>query len=330
VVALGIGVGLGVWWTSNTVAHNFIHRPFFRARTANRLFALWLSAAVGIPQSLWRDRHLAHHAGVPPRMRASAELILQVAVVLSVWTILLVYASRFFVVAYLPGYAAGLLLCAVHGHYEHRGGTTSHYGRVYNLLFMNDGYHVEHHAWPGVPWTDLPKYRRQDARVSRWPAPLRWLDALDLNALERLVLEWPWLQRYVLRVHARALESVLSEVRQPVHSAAVVGGALFPRTAIVLRQIYPAAQITIIDASREHLECARRFIEDLPPEGGSHKRARGSHKRVRGSHERVRGSHETRVVVASAFRRKSATIRPNEIPAVRGPSLRPLGASAAS
>src|SRR5262249_17779377 len=57
-------VAVGLWWNSNTIAHNFIHWPFFRGRVLNVLFALYLSALLGVPQSLWRDRHLAHHAGV--------------------------------------------------------------------------------------------------------------------------------------------------------------------------------------------------------------------------------------------------------------------------
>jgi fatty acid desaturase len=62
-------IAVGIWWTSNTIAHNFIHRPFFRRRAANRLFALFLTLLLGIPQSVWRDRHLAHHAGMRPRAR---------------------------------------------------------------------------------------------------------------------------------------------------------------------------------------------------------------------------------------------------------------------
>ena len=49
-------IALGLWWTANTVAHNFIHSPFFRSRAANRAYSLFLSALMGIPQSLWRDR----------------------------------------------------------------------------------------------------------------------------------------------------------------------------------------------------------------------------------------------------------------------------------
>ena len=56
-------VGIGLWWTANTAAHNFIHTPFFRSRRLNRVYSLYLSAVMGIPQSLWRDRHLRHHRG---------------------------------------------------------------------------------------------------------------------------------------------------------------------------------------------------------------------------------------------------------------------------
>src|SRR4029077_15577626 len=54
-------IAIGLWWTANTVAHNFIHTPFFRSRSLNRGYSLFLSALMGIPQSLWRDRHLRHH-----------------------------------------------------------------------------------------------------------------------------------------------------------------------------------------------------------------------------------------------------------------------------
>jgi hypothetical protein len=254
-------IAVGVWWTSNTIAHNFIHRPFFRRRVANRLFALYLSVLLGIPQSLWRDRHLAHHAGIRPRIRRSSELAMQVAAVLALWTAMAARAPAFFAGTYLPGYLGGLLLCALHGFYEHHHGTTSHYGPVYNLLFFNDGYHVEHHARPGVHWSRLPDHRDAGARQSRWPAFLRWLDASGLNGLERLVLRSRVLQRVVVDVHARALRSVLTAAPARIQSVAIVGGGLFPRTAIVLRRLRPDARITIIDASRANLDRAQRLLD---------------------------------------------------------------------
>lgn len=253
-------IAIGVWWTSNTIAHNSIHHPFFQRRAANRLFALYLTVLLGIPQSLWRDRHLAHHAGRRPRIRMSTELAVQVAAVLTLWTVMAARAPAFFADTYVPGYLGGLLLCALQGFYEHHHGTTSHYGRVYNLLFFNDGYHVEHHARPGVHWSRLPDHRDRGARQSRWPAFLRWLDACGLNGLERLVLRSAVLQHFVVNVHARALRSVLAAAPMRIDSVGIVGGGLFPRTAIVLRRLCPDARITIIDANRANLEVARRLL----------------------------------------------------------------------
>src|SRR5215212_5119018 len=51
-------IALGMWWNANTIAHNFIHRPFFNSRWLNRAFSFYLSLVLGIPQSLWRARHL--------------------------------------------------------------------------------------------------------------------------------------------------------------------------------------------------------------------------------------------------------------------------------
>ena len=254
-------IALGVWWLSNTVAHNFIHRPFFQSGPANRAFALYLSVALGIPQALWRERHLAHHAGREPRVRWSGDLAVQIAAVLALWILLMVRAPEMFATTYLPGYGAGLLLCALHGHYEHEQGTTSHYGRLYNLLLFNDGYHVEHHARPGVHWSRLPGQRDPTARRSRWPAPMRWLDAFGLEGLERLVLRSRALQRFVIATHTRALAPLIAAAPGPIRSIAIVGGGLFPRSAIVLRRLCPDVRLTIIDANPRHLDQARALLE---------------------------------------------------------------------
>jgi hypothetical protein len=252
-------VAVGVWWNSNTIAHNFLHTPFFRRRGLNALFGLYLTVLLGVPQSVWRDRHLAHHAGVPPRVRLTGRLAVELALVLGLWGTLLVLAPRFFLTAYAPGYVLGLGLCAVHGHYEHAGGgTLSHYGRLYNWLFFNDGYHVEHHASPGTHWSALPA-RGRAPRASRWPAPLRWLELFSVEALERLALRSPALQRFVLARHERALRALLP-LLPPVRRAVVVGGGLFPRTALVLRRLLPGAELVVLDGRAEHIEVARPFL----------------------------------------------------------------------
>jgi hypothetical protein len=256
-----LAIAIGIWWNANTVSHIFIHRPFFRRRMANAWFAAGLTALLGFPQSAWRDRHLAHHAGRAYRFRLSREVLLQSALIVTLWAVMAVQAPAFFAAVYVPGYLGGLLLCAVHGHYEHAAGTTSHYGRVYNALCFNDGYHAEHHRYPSRSWTDLPACRMPSARTSAWPAPLRWLDAVGLETLERIVLQSTLLQRAVLHVHARAFKPLLTRL-PPAPQVAIVGGGLFPRTALILRQLVPDAAITIVDASRANLDRAAVLLQD--------------------------------------------------------------------
>src|SRR5437868_13223723 len=88
-------VALGLWWNSNTVAHYFLHRPFFRSRVLNVVFSLYLSVLLGVPQTLWRERHLAHHAGRPWRLRLTGQLCVETVLVLALWAGLLVLAPWF-------------------------------------------------------------------------------------------------------------------------------------------------------------------------------------------------------------------------------------------
>jgi len=253
-------LALGVWWNSNTIAHNFIHRPFFRSARANRVFSAALSVLLGIPQTLWRDRHLAHHAGVEWRLRVSRRLVIETALVLCLWTSLASLEPRFFLLVYLPGYLVGLALCAMQGHWEHSvGRPTSHYGRIYNFLCFNDGYHAEHHAAPAIHWTELASLREPGVATSPWPSLMRWLDVRPLEALERLVLRSPWLQRFVLRTHRRAFETLLPQL-QNIRSVIVIGGGLFPRTALILRELLPSAHLTIVDSDADNLETARGLL----------------------------------------------------------------------
>jgi hypothetical protein len=256
-------LALGLWWNSNTVAHTFLHRPFFRRRLLNHLFALYLTALLGIPQSLWRDRHLAHHAGVPWRFRPGGRLFLEFLVVLSLWAFLLSAHPGFFLTVYLPAYALGLVLCWVQGHYEHAAGTVSHHGLLYNALFLNDGYHVEHHARPGMHWADLPSSARPGTPTSAWPAVLRWMGAFSLEGLERWALRSPRAQRFLVARHEAAFRRLLP----PLPAAAeviIVGGGLFPRTLLALRNLLPGAHFTVIDRSAENLDIARRFLGVSP------------------------------------------------------------------
>lgn len=253
-------IAIGLWWTSNTVAHNFIHTPFFRSPRLNAIYSVFLSAVTGVPQTLWRRRHLAHHAGRDWPIDRPRLLALEFAVVTGLWAAMAIVFPGMFLGVYVPGYALGLTLCFLQGHYEHARGTTSHYGWFYNLCFFNDGYHVEHHRRPGVHWTRLPATSDRAARHSRWPPVLRWLDAFSLDGLERVVLRSPRLQRIVLALHERAFRRALADLPPPA-TVTVVGGGLFPRTVILLRELLPDASITVVERCAEHIGIARRYLE---------------------------------------------------------------------
>jgi hypothetical protein len=252
-------IALGLWWCANTVSHNFIHLPFFRSHAANNAFSIYLSLLLGFPQTLWRERHLAHHAQRKCKFRVTTLLRVEALCVLALWGAIAALSPRFFLFAYLPGWLLGLALCHLQGHYEHARGTISHYGWFYNFVFFNDGYHVEHHQRPARHWSELPKLAPRTDNASGWPAVLRWLDGLSLEGLERLVLRSRFLQRLVIRLHERAFRNLLTRVPH-VTRIGVVGGALFPRTALLLQRLTPQARIVVIDCNPQHIEQAHKFL----------------------------------------------------------------------
>lgn len=271
--------GLGVCWSSNTVSHNHLHKPLFRAKALNVALSWFLTLSMGVPQSLWRARHFWHHAGEPAQSRPrvmSRRVAVEAVGILVLWGGLLVQSPRVFLTAYLPGYALGLLLCQLQGEMEHRQTQTptrgvSYYGKIYNWLWFNDGYHAEHHRFPSEHWTRLPARRGECvATESSWPPLLRWLkrqrsapgavQASVLGLLERIALHSRLTQRYLLWSHERAFRRLLSGRSHVIERVAIIGGGLFPRTALVLRRILPRAELTIIDHSRENLGIAREFL----------------------------------------------------------------------
>ncbi len=254
-------VAVGLWWNANTISHHAIHRPFFRTRALNASFSCYLSLLLGFPQSLWRSRHLAHHLAIEGRReRHDMKLApFDFGAVIALWGTLLGFAPRFVLSVYLPGFLMGLGLCYLQGHYEHTRGTVSHYGWLYNFLLFNDGYHIEHHARPAANWRDLPRQRASHSNTSRWPAVLRWLEVVNLCALERMVLRFPVLQRFVLDRHERAFRSLLIEL-PGVGCVGIVGGGLFPRTALILSRLLPESRLVLIDQSESNLAIARSFL----------------------------------------------------------------------
>lgn len=99
---------------------------------------------------------------------------------------------RWTVLCYLPAFSVSLALVNVQNYYRHYGAnpseraadSVSYYGRLYNLLTFNDGFHQEHHLSPGSHWSRMPavherhrdKLAAQPRIVSPVPAMLGFFD----------------------------------------------------------------------------------------------------------------------------------------------------------
>jgi len=75
------------------------------------------------------------------------------------------------------------------------------------------------------------------------------------------VLRSAALQRYVIGRHTPAWVQ-LAACLPPISRVPIVGGGLFPRSALIVRRLWPAARITIVDASAENLRRARTLVGD--------------------------------------------------------------------
>jgi len=106
------------------------------------------------------------------------------------------YVLLFFVPVFYVGSFFGILT----NYYQHAGalpGTrwanaVSHYGRIYNWLCCNEGYHQEHHLRPGLHWTRRAELRellpRLERPVSSVPPPLGFLAVKGVRGRVRTVL----------------------------------------------------------------------------------------------------------------------------------------------
>jgi hypothetical protein len=75
-----------------------------------------------------------------------------------------------------------------------------------------------------------------------------------------VVLHIPLCQRAVIAMHVPAFRRLLADAGD-IRSVLIVGGGLFPRTALVLRRLLPEATVTIVDACETHRTIARRFLD---------------------------------------------------------------------
>ena len=106
-----------------------------------------------------------------------------------------------------------------------------------------------------------PRFRARvadGARASRWPPLLRWLEAVDLETLERLVLRSAVLQRLVVRrASQRVSRAAAPTVRRSGAWRSSAAGSSRERPWCFASSC-PPREIVVIDASRRNLDTARR------------------------------------------------------------------------
>ena len=74
-IGIGLLYAVSVGWSLNSLAHNFIHNPFFTSRGANRAMSFLITWSLISPQTMYRYIHLRHHAGNADRPGADGETV---------------------------------------------------------------------------------------------------------------------------------------------------------------------------------------------------------------------------------------------------------------
>jgi len=69
----GVIYAIAISWNINSVAHNFLHTPYFRWRPLNYVFSLLESVAIGFSQTFYTYVHLRHHEGNSDRPDANGQ-----------------------------------------------------------------------------------------------------------------------------------------------------------------------------------------------------------------------------------------------------------------
>lgn len=118
---------------------------------------------------------------------------MEVAAILVTIALWIAIDWKWFVFAFVPTFYAGWFLALLENYYEHHRATNpdsrladsvSYYGRWYNLMMFNEGYHQEHHLKPHLHWTRRPevhgdwkeKFMEAGAYEARKPPLLGFLD----------------------------------------------------------------------------------------------------------------------------------------------------------
>ncbi|WP_337263989.1 MULTISPECIES: fatty acid desaturase family protein [unclassified Serratia (in: enterobacteria)] len=143
---------LGTWWRSWVAC--------------GKALCFWKCHSEAVEPALYYSRSEA--ASARERAQLRWDRVAQGAILI----LLLFLAWDWVLLCYLPSLYLAFVLVNVQNYYEHYGAnpddrfanSVSYYGRFYNFMAFNDGYHQEHHLAPSVHWRKLPQTHLQYAR----------------------------------------------------------------------------------------------------------------------------------------------------------------------
>lgn len=176
-----LSVTIGFSQTLYRDIHNRHHRgnsdlPDAHGKTIDPL-SIYLHGKDGQPDNPWAYTFLSFFRDDPKEIyqemqRKRPDDARWVKVEIAV-TVAFYLALAFFdwhaVLVLLPFWYLGQSLSSLNGYYEHLGGNpdlpiawgVSSYSPLYNLIWMNNGYHAEHHYRPKMHWTKVKAFHRQ-------------------------------------------------------------------------------------------------------------------------------------------------------------------------
>ncbi|AJO80357.1 fatty acid desaturase [Pseudomonas sp. MRSN 12121] len=176
-----LSVTIGFSQTLYRDIHNRHHRgnsdrPTPDGTTVDPL-SIYLHGRDGQPDNVWaytflsffRDDPKAIYQEMQRKRPADARWVkVEIGVTLLGYAALALYDWHA-VLVLLPFWYLGQCLSSLNGYYEHLGGNpdlpiawgVSSYSPLYNLLWMNNGYHAEHHYRPKMHWTRVKAFHRE-------------------------------------------------------------------------------------------------------------------------------------------------------------------------
>jgi fatty acid desaturase len=173
--SLALGFPQSIFKQHHLNHHRFNNRPFAGDGAVADLSSLYrYSTDPAVPEGLLRYALLSPlradvlvYARAAIRRGLLARLIAESALIILMMIAMLVTDWRYLVFYYVPLVYVGHVITYAEGYFEHNNAVpgdkmrnaVSCYGRPYNIIWFNNGYHQEHHCYPQIHWTEIQAMR---------------------------------------------------------------------------------------------------------------------------------------------------------------------------